>query len=611
MKTSLFATLLLLSTATSLTLSTISTQAIVDGPPPKAYINVTNNSDVDLQYYGCDSTNPVFLSYESEGGIFAGNFNQGGKYTQPVLKKNATSLLSLNQGLDQQGVPVAFPSTITLKTAIALPAPAGAISKICSSTDTTYIKSFSTPISAESTSNITITGNGPATTFKKGFVNATTVSYLFNFSQELHQPLQNTTSQLPKIILGSGGQPVQGAKICVNGTPTAVNIDSSNQYFINLLPNTTPVLTMSDTPGTGCQATVSPLTMPSLKSNFEYQTSVIATTTTNPLQSPSGFTIYSTSYTPYQKGIYATRDEGTNFTQLTTICVDDIVTNESESGSKFFLLGTGSHKIQSVNSAGQCDTSNSDFYINTPDTTLSNLLFLNVHDKTQNLNVTQLNTGPVATQQPTIQSTVSTTLFRDLLANLGVVSTGKIVLQRDINGNLSLKSGSYNSSDQDLITMFLEFDGPEIPVNTTVTYKPITNPADLTEGGAGLPINGTQITMPFELVITPKPTNLKNINLNFTPEARTKIPTTVVPLRAYASNSPFVPYPVIEQAGGTFATTIPGGFKQLAVYEDGSTTNSANGLIRTGGENLDIVGPILMLISLVGSCAVFIKLKKN
>jgi hypothetical protein len=592
MKTSLLSNFLLLSTVTSLTLSgIIPVHSVIAVPSTRAYINVTNNSSTDLQYYGCDGVNEVYLSDETGDGSNSGRYNQQGQYYQTNILKNQATSLAMAQAVDQQGMPKPFPANITLKFAVAIPNPGEAIGDICKSTDTTYIKSTQVSLNQATPSEVIITGSGDATSYKDGLVNTTYTGFGFDIAQQPHQILQNTTSQQPKFLLQSAAQPVPGAKICVNNVPTPVTINSSNQYSIYLVQDTSPVLSMISTDGITCQSAIGSLTTPLLQSNWTYSTNVIAIVPNTAFMSPNSFSILSKIYTPYQKGIFVSKakpdpssPQMTLYDSLDKVCIDDIVTGEVSPGSKFFLVSTHAHKIQVVNNTNQCDISSRVLDLDTPDNSLSYLTILNVHDASKPLNIVLSQPTTNLVQQQTIQSEVSTPIMVNggTINSLDDTTTYKLLLERDISGNLSLKDATTDTQSQDILTVSIKVGQGSAWINPTATYKPILNTVDLTEGGAGLPVNGKQVTQPFELILNPKPASLKEVSVSFQPIAR-KLDPVMLKLKAYASNSPFVAYPVSQQ-GNIFTTTIPNGFKQLALYETSDpVTTITGGLIRTGG----------------------------
>jgi hypothetical protein len=582
-------------------------QTNAQGAPQAAFINVVNNSDVDLQYYGCDGLNEIYLN-DINSGTGPNEFN--GTYQNSLAKKAQTANLSFQQNFNPTiGAFAPLPTSITLKFALGIPKTPEYISKVCTSTDTTYIKSTTVPVSLSSASEVTISGTGNATVSKKGFINTTYVGFGFDYSQELNQTLQNTTTQLPKINLQSSGPPTSGAKICVNGAPTAVTLDSNNQYTISLPANTAPSLSIIDNAGTGCQATPAPLVLPSLKPDFQYSTNVIPFVPSMVYVVGSTLQLTSSNYVPSQKGVSlakiepnVTNPQTNTYTPIAKACIDNVVTNELISDTSFFPVGTGPHTILPVNPTNTCDTTASTHTINTPANTVSYLSLMNTFDRTQPLNIAFANSGPVPTQQPTIQTPVTIPLPANGIMNsqANTVSTS-LLLEQNLSGNLSLKEPNAGTSGEDLLVIDLEFTGTTtLPIGTTITYKPITNPADLTSGGQGLPENSTQLSVPFEVVFSPQPTNLGKMNVTFRQPSLKKSLATIdtSKLKAFASNSPFVAYQA-NVLNNSVTTSINGGFKQLALYEVGTN----GGLIRTGGfggmNGVKVVG-IFLVIAVIG-----------
>jgi hypothetical protein len=568
----------------------VNLNTIAQNTPQKAFFNITNNSDVDLQYYGCDGANPMYMSDESDGGINAGLNNQQGEYLQTEIVKNKTTILALPQAFDfvtNQNKPL--PANITIKVAAALPASEADIFKICSSTNTSYIKSITVPVSTAAAKEITITGSGNTVTPKKGFVNGTSVPPTFDLSQEYNSPLQNTTSSLPKITFASSGPPTAGASVCVDNVVTPVTINSSNRYELSLPAGTSPSLSVIATSST-CSTNPAPLVISNIQSNNEYNTNIAAFTPPNIFAQGSPYTLSSTRYIPFQKGIYVSSAAPTpnspqsTYTNLAKACVNNVVQNEVAAGSGYVLVGTGPQTILPVTAQNTCDTTARSHTINTPANTSSNLILVNVHDKTQPLNLALTTQAQSAPQQPTIQTPVSTPLPTSGTINsiANTVST-TMLLERDLSGNLSIKESNVGTASQDLLTIQLEFTGTtNLPAGTTVTYTPITNSANLTDGGAGLPQGATQLSTPFEITLSPKPANAINMTVSVNQAALSKQLSQVnsANIKAFASNSPFAQFNTNVSAN-SISAIVPNGFKQFAIYELGTS----NGLIRTGGSS--------------------------
>jgi hypothetical protein len=559
--------------------------------PVKAYFNITNNSDVDLQYYACNGTAELSLSDESEEGVNAGRYNQQGEYLQTNLEKNKTTSLSLSQGNDSQGNPIAFPANITIKVAAALPGVAGSIANICSSTNTTYIKSVTVPVNTATPVAISITGSGNTVTPKKGFVNSTFVSFGFDFSQELNQPLQQTTSQQPKIKFSSAGAQ-SGASVCVDNVVTPVTLNSSNVFELSLPPNTSPSISSIDSPTT-CASTPSPLVLNNIQSNTEYTTTVNAFAAPIIYQS-SSYTLTNTAYVPYQKGVYINsaapdpNGQQSLYTQLAAVCVDNVVQNVVSPGTGYVTVSNGPKTFLPVNSSNACDTIARPMTLNTPANTLSSLMLVNVHNQDTPLNITLSGPAAAPVQEPTIQAPVSSPLpLNGAINSINNSITATMLLEQNLSGNLNFGDATAASSNQDLLALDLEFTGTTtLPANTTVTYTPITSPSDLTDGGAGLPQSATQLSIPFEITLNPKPANTLNMKVTILQPALKKQISQLnsANIKAYASNSPFAPFSATVNANAASITSqIPGGFKQFALYEVSST----NSLIRTGGEYLN------------------------
>jgi hypothetical protein len=227
---------------------------------------------------------------------------------------------------------------------------------------------------------------------------------------------------------------------------------------------------------------------------------------------------------------------------------------------------------------------------------------MNTFDRSQPLNITFANAGPAPTQQPTIQTPVTIPLPANGSMNSveNTVSTS-LLLEQNLAGNLSLKESNSATSGEDLLVVDIKFSGTTtLPTGTTITYKPITNIADLTSGGQGLPENSTQLSVPFEIVLIPQPTNVKKIDVTFRQSSLKKSLASIdtAKLKAFASNSPFVAFPA-NILNNSVTTSINGGFKQLALYEVGTN----GGLIRTGGfggvNGIKIAG-IVLLASILG-----------
>jgi hypothetical protein len=578
--------------------------------PQKAYFNLINNSDVDLQYYGCDGANNILLSDETGGGVNSGLYNQFGEYMQTLTPKAKTTNLSIQQGYDPALNGFApLPTNLTIKVALGIPKVAESLDKICTSANTTYIKSISVPVNLVAATDITIAGSGNTTTSLKGFVNGTYVGNQFDFTQELNNPLQNTTPQPPRIIFASSGPATAGAKVCKDGSPVSVNISSNNQYYLDIPAGSDATFSPINNDGTSCQTVFQALAITNPQTDYLYNTSVYALIPPVAAYQSSNYSVTSTTYTPSQKGVYiqsATAGTPTTYTKLAQACVDNVVVNEVVSTSGYIPVGTGSHSILPVNNANACDTTKKPYVINTPANTYSSLTLMNVHDSSVPLNVSLSVPTSQPVQQPTIQTPVSMSLpTSGTTSSVDNKVSTTLLLERDLAGNLSMKEANSGTAGEDLLSVQFEFTGTTtLPAGTTVTYTPITDKANLTSGGQGLPDSG-QLTVPFEIALSPKPANPVNMTVSFNTGSLLRLQPNKLLLKAFASNSPFVSYPA-SASGNLITTTIPGGFKQLALYEVNPTTTS--GLIRTGGDWVS-KNYLISIIVLAASVGLVLKLK--
>jgi hypothetical protein len=618
---SILSTFSLAILATTTILSAVPARA--QAAPQKAYFNIINNSGVDLQYYGCDGATGQYLNYESEGGIYGGTFNDYGLFLQPKAKTGQTTSLSISQGFNPQTAQqLPLPGSLTLKFATGIAAPAEAIKNICTSTNTVYIKSITVAVNpAAAAADITITGTGNTATSTKGLVNGTYIGNNpgYDYTQELQNPLQYTTSQAPKVYFSGAvapnvngpGTPVDG-KVCVDGVVTNAPYFAGSQFtgsgsIVTLTPNSSPVLRKVNSDLTTCNTTASSVTLASVKSNFIYDVSGFEL-----LGNPN---IYNTSgrFVPYTKGVYlnsVTAGTPNTYTNQSKVCVDNVVTNEVATASSYMPVATGVHTLLPVNTSNACDTTATPYSFSTPANSYSSLSIVNVHDKTLALNATLSVPATAPVQQPTIQTTVTTPLPTSGPTSIVDNYIGTtMLLERDLSGNLSIKESNAGTAGEDLLSLDMRFNGLTLPSATTVSYKPITNNADLTASGEGLPVGGTQLTQPFELVLTPKPTNVREVTVSFNAGSLSKPLSQIntANLKAYASNSPFQAYPVTI-TNGVISTTIPGGFKQLSLYE--VAPSSTTGLIRTGGQSE--MQYFVSALTILGFSALFTqKLRKN
>jgi hypothetical protein len=529
-------------------------------------INIKNNSSVVLQYYVCNGSEPAQINFGNN--IFG---TTAGVYYNINQNINAGQTKNIN-------IVNYNPGNTTVKIAPGAQLPTDGVRSICEQ-NYQYVKSFDIPATTPENETITVEGADDST-LVNGFVNASIP--WFTITEYDLRANNNPVFRFYDISVADW------TKICINNTPTLIS-EINTSGFINQQTTITEFNNVSQ----GCTQSGGVVFTPATNKSYLFKKTY--TNGNNPQ-----IVIDREVYLPSQTGIYAFNGVGTvspqvgpnasTGTPMTKLCINNTVRDEVQVGSHYFLLNTGDN-IRPVGSTGNCELDVAPTVVEIPQNKFqryeTGLVFVN-DPFTVSMSMGQIS---VPEYRTVLEFGTDVKLIPGTTSTYGA----KVILENDGQGNYSIVGGSGDTSKTNEVEFELVYADQLTAGDTSVVITTTNNKVGLIRGGIGLPRDAEMVSKAYSLSTT----GIANPN---TPLLFSSIKATwnqsdiLKPIgeletrnltSAYASNSPFAPYPITYNQT-TISATVPNGFKQIGLFEDSTNIlESGNGtvLIRTGGSD--------------------------